>query len=367
MTLRNKISILLCATLLISSRCKREKPGPEEPDTTFPKQEMLVNMADQVIAPAYFNFAISLDSLSGAYSGFQSGPATQSLNDLRHKLHAAYLKYQYISIFGFGPADDEAIRVNFNVFPCDTNLINKNISTGSYNLSSAANVAAKGFPALDYLLNGYKMSDQQIVTLFSSSSRKKYVSDLLAEMSTKTNKIQSDWLAYKGTFVNTLGTDVSSSIGFLVNQLNFELDYLKNSKFGIPLGLKSDGRTLPHYAESYYGGFSKEYAIETLKTIGKLYKGENSQGTNGLGFDDYLDHLGATRGSENLNAAIQNQFTSAQQKLDLLSGPIAELIVTHPSSVNAAYMELVKLLVLLKTDLPSQLGVVITYQDGDGD
>jgi hypothetical protein len=28
---------------------------------------------------------------------------------------------------------------------------------------------------------------------------------------------------------------------------------------------------------------------------------------------------------------------------------------------------LVKLLVLLKTDMPSSLGVVITYQDGDGD
>ena len=38
--------------------------------------------------------------------------------------------------------------------------------------------------------------------------------------------------------------------------------------------------------------------------------------------------------------------------------------------INAAKtgnIEIVKLLVLLKTDAPSVLGIVITYQDGDGD
>jgi len=41
--------------------------------------------------------------------------------------------------------------------------------------------------------------------------------------------------------------------------------------------------------------------------------------------------------------------------------------LTNPSVVDAAYVELQKQVVLFKTDMPSSLGVLITYQDNDGD
>jgi uncharacterized protein len=167
--------------------------------------------------------------------------------------------------------------------------------------------------------------------------------------------------------VNSLGSDISSSIGYLVNQMNYELDYLKNAKLGIPLGLKSDGMILPGNAESLYAGNSVKYISETLSIIENIYRGRNYSGSDKLGFDDYLNHLGIKRGSENLTTAIDAQFSAAKTKIALLHSPVHEMVVSDHSVVLAAHQELVKLLVLLKTDLPSNLGIMITYQDGDGD
>jgi predicted lipoprotein len=182
-------------------------------------------------------------------------------------------------------------------------------------------------------------------------------------MSVKINSIIGTWnSSYRNTFVNSLSTDVGSSIGFLVNQVNFELDYLKNAKVGIPLGKKTLGISMPEKCEAYYGKQSVQYALETLKAIERVYNGGS-----GKGFDDYLDHLGAEYNGGSLNGAIQNQFSVAKSKLSAIPDPLSAQITSNPAIVDAAYAELMKLLVLLKTDMPSSLGVIITYQDGDGD
>src|ERR1043165_94968 len=111
-------------------------------------------------------------------------------------------------------------------------------------------------------------------------------------MSGKINSVVSAWDSYRSTFVNSLGTDIGSSIGFVINQINFELDYLKNSKIATPLGLRSGGTPLPDNSEAYYGGQSLQYALETLNTLQNVYAGKSFSGVNGTGFDDYLDHLG---------------------------------------------------------------------------
>jgi predicted lipoprotein len=190
----------------------------------------------------------------------------------------------------------------------------------------------------------------------------------MQDMSDKINNVLQNWnSAYRTTFINSLGTDVGSSIGFLVNQINYELDYLKNAKIGIPLGKKTLGTPMPSNCEAYYGGQSVEYALKTLQAIENLYLGRSAAGINGKGFDDYLNHLNIKYGETTLDAAIQAQFGVAKSKLSAIQNPLSEKVNTNAAVVDAAYTELVKLLVLLKTDMPSNLGVVITYQDGDGD
>jgi predicted lipoprotein len=361
------VVILCCLCLQCKRKHKDHKPD-EDPKTVFDKQAMLTNYADALIIPSYANFKIALDSLMDAYNTFKTSGSINDFQIVKLKFSIAYLKYQRCDLFEFGPAETQVIRANFNIFPTDSTQINSNISAGTYNLALIANLDAKGFPALEYLFFGNAASENSMFALFSNVNRKQYVSDLLAEMSAKTDPVISAWnTSYRNTFVNSLNTDVGSSIGYMVNQLSYELDYLKNAKIGTPLGKKSLNVPVPGSCEAYYMATSVAYAKETLYLIESAYLGRSTSGANGKGFDDYLIHLDAQYNGGSLNDAINAQFALAKTKLAAVPDPLPTQVTTNAATVDAAYIELVKLLVLLKTDMPSSLGVVITYQDGDGD
>ncbi len=363
------ITLFVGLFLLLFACKKKENQSVEEPAASFDKQAMLVQMADELIIPAYDSFKTALDSLILVYDEFKLNPSLSGLQSVKTKYQKAYSNYQGCGLFEFGPAEAVIVRSNFNVFPTDTLQIAANISSGTYDLNLIANLDAKGLPALDYLFYSLSSDESLVVNAFSiSAARRNYVSALLSDMSGRINTVLSAWKgSYRNTFIQSLGTDVGSSIGYLINQMNFELDYLKNAKIGIPLGKKTLGIVQPTQCEVFYSGKSLDYAIETLMAIENLYLGRSVKGNNGKGFDDYLEHLEVMYGSESLNAAINKQFALVFSKLNTLQGSISQQVIANPTALDAAYVELVKLLVLLKTDLPSSLGVVITYQDGDGD
>jgi uncharacterized protein len=364
------VAVFAFAALLINgcNKKKKETEDPNDPSATFDKKAMLVNIADNVILPSYNSFKNSLDSLVIAYNNFKASNSPSDFQIVKQKFATVYLKYQRCDLYEFGPAETVSLRNNSNIFPADTAKITSNIDTGSYDFNTISNIPAKGLPALDFLFYGKNTSEAGIIQRFADNNRKQYVTDILNEMSGKINSIISNWSTYHDTFTNSLGTDVGSSIGFLVNQLNFQLDYLKNAKVGIPLGKKSLGIMYPEKCEAYYStAYSLQFAIETLTQIENIYLGRGAAGTDGKGFDDYIEHLNLQSNGGSLNTAIKNQFGIAKNKLSALSSPLSGQFAGNTTAVDAAYMELVKLLVLLKTDMPSGLGVVITYQDGDGD
>lgn len=362
--------VFILPLIWLFSFCKKEnETEPAPADAQFDKQAMLINLADQVIQPAYNRYQAEVDSLLSCWQSFTLQPEVLTLQSLRLQFNAAYSAYQSCDLFEFGPAESLLFRSSCNVFPADTTQIRNNISSGTYNLQSLSNISARGWPALEYLFYRPGYSDSSLVQLFATSAQqRKYTGDLLQDLSSRINSIVSGWASlYRSTFIASLGTDVGSSIGYVINQLNFQLDYLKNAKVGIPLGKKSLGIIQPRQCEAYYSGQSLLYCINTLNAIESLYLGRNASGSNGIGFDDYIEHLKITRNGSSLKAAIQEQFQLAHQKLQSLQGPISQEVQVNYAATDAAYVELVKLLVLLKTDMPSGLGVVITYQDGDGD
>lgn len=368
---RRTLVLSLALSLLVIFACK--KKNTDDPSSTgsdsFDKKAMLVNLADQVILPDYLLYQIALDDLRANFEAFKIQKDSLRLQNLIQSFDKAYLMYQSVSPYGFGPAEDIAMRSNCNIFPCNVSTIQSNLVSGVYNLAATSNLSAKGFSALEYLFYGKGQTFQELLNVFSTdNNRVMYVQSLLNDLHTKASQVVTSWQGgYRETFIGSLGTDLGSSIGFLVNQLNFELDYLKNAKIATPLGLKSGGVPLPDNAEAYYSGKSLNYALETLTAIEDLYLGRNASGNNGLSFDDYLDHLKVTHVSVSLNQAIQIQFNSARKALNAIPDPLSEQVNSNSTLVKTAHDELVKLLVLLKTDMPSALGVVITYQDGDGD
>ncbi len=371
-----KITFILIAFLvtIFLADCKKKKNSEEDkPEDSFDKSAMLSNYADNIILPNLQSAKNSLDSFAIAYTAFIQNKTVVNLNAARQKYVRAYSQYEHISLFEFGPSENEIIRANFDTYPTDTTHIRSNITAGTYDLNQANNISAKGFPAIDFLLYGKNMTDVDVVTLFdtdaNAANRNAYLSSCLSDMQTKLNTVINSWNSgYKNTFVSSTGSDIGSSLGYLVNQLNYEVDLMKNGKVGIPLGKKSLDVPLPEKCEAFYANtISVKLVRECLKNIEDVYLGRSAAGSDGLGIDDYLDALDAQHNSGSLNDAIKNQFAQAKSKLALVNEPLSLSVINDVATVDAAYVEMVKLLVLLKTDAPSALGIVITYQDGDGD
>lgn len=371
-----KITLIIIAFLFTSLLvdCKKKKASEEdEPEVSFDKSGMLANYSDNVIAPNFQLAKQALDSFALAYNDFIQVKTVTNLQVARQKFNRAYNQYQLISLFEFGPSENEIIRASFDTYPTDSVQILSNISAGSYNLGLAANIDAKGLPALDYLLYGKNSSDASIVALFdtdgNAANRIAYFNACLNEMQVKMNAVINSWNSgYRNSFNSNTGSEIGSSLGLLVNQLNYEVDLMKNAKIGIPLGKKSLDVQLPEKCEAYYANtISVGLAKTCLATIENVYLGRSIGGSDGLGLDDYLDALGAQHNTGTLNNAIKNQFAIAKTKLALVNEPLSDAVINDAATVDAAYVEMVKLLVLLKTDMPSALGIVITYQDGDGD
>jgi predicted lipoprotein len=360
---------------LLSTSCKKKKKN-EIPTAEFDRAAMLTNIGNNIIIPNYQTLVASLNKLDSAIAVFNTTPTAGNLSNLQNIFKDAYRAWQYCSVFDLGKADDEFLRITVNTFPIDSVRINTNVFSGTYSLDASANVAAKGFPGLDFLLFGTGPNNTVILAKYTSdvnaAKRKQYLSDLCTDIKTKTTDVLNSWLPtggnYISTFVSANGTDVGSSTGKLVNELNEDLEVLKNAKIGIPLGKQSNGAILPANVEAYYSGMSVELASLQIKTSENIYLGKDNKGNDGLGFDDYLAQLDAKAADGSpLNDAIKNQYTNAYSKMQLVPNTLSNTVQTNPAPVEDAYRELQKLVVYLKTDMASAMAILITFQDNDGD
>ncbi|MFZ9848720.1 MAG: imelysin family protein [Flavobacteriales bacterium] len=355
---------IFIVTLLSCSSCK---PKDKEKEKEFDLTGMLTNVGENIIVPSYQNFKSTVDILSVAADTFANNPTTPHLLSLRVAFKNAYINWQKCDVFEFGPAMDNALRANFNVYPTDTAKITTNVSSGSFNIDVLTNSDAKGFPAIDFLLYGDNQIDAHILATFTThtnaANRKQYLLALISGIKTKTDATVSAWGSYITTFKTSLGYSVGSSAGLLVNAMNSYYErYLRDGKVGIPVGIRSLGIALPRQTEAFYGKFSTELLNASLQSFQNLYLGKYGS-TNGLGLDDHLVACDGAAIDENL----RNYLADAVVACNSLSDPLSQQIINNQTSVEAVYSKLQKVIIPLKVDMPSKLGILISYQDNDGD
>jgi uncharacterized protein len=363
--------IVLAALLFFIYSCKKKKTDSQDVSENFDKAAMLVNYSSNVIVPNYVQAISNLDNLKLELANFKSQKTLVNFNLVRDRYLSSYLAYQHVSMFEFGPAETVQIRMNLNVFPTDTIQIQSNLLSNAYDLNAANNLDAKGFPAIDYLLFG-ESNDSIALSQWKnnppSANRFLYLENIVSDIYNKLSAVKNQWRNnYSNIFNQSLDASIGSSLGNLVNQTSFEMENMKNLKLGIPLGKKTLGNIQPHKCEAYYSKKALLLLKENLLAMENIYLGRSKGGTDGKGFDEYLIAINAAYNDGSLDAAIKNQFQLIKQKLNTLNDPLSDEIINDAAKVNLAYIEIQKMVVLLKADLPSALGVVITYQDGDGD
>ena len=377
--IKSIISIIILGAVTLLAGCDANNGEPSPADNTKDRAVILSHLADNMIIPSYAEFQDIFHVMFEKTQAFNSSPDEASLGALRQAWVNAYLGWQKVELFEFGPADRYTLRNFFNIYPADVAGIIANMNDPSVNLDLPASYARQGFPALDYLLNGLGPDDTAIVAAYTTDAdavkRMEYLNRIVGRMNTLLTNVVNDWNgSYRDTFVSKTGLDIGSSTGLVVNAyvLYYER-YIRSGKIGIPSGaaIGSTGEPHPERVEAFYKrDISGRLAKNAHAAAKGFFNGVDARtGTAGPSFKTYLDALGARDDSSEtlLSDLINDQFDVISSKLDQLSPDYYQQIQTANEEMVYTYAEMQKLVRMLKVDMTSSMSVTITYTDNDGD
>jgi len=359
---------LLIPILLITaiSSCKKDK-GEEE--NKFERTEMLKNYADNLIIPAFKDLKSGISELKSATETFTGNVNEANLIALQDKWVNAYTLWQFANAYNFGPAGPKGLNRSLSeeiaTYPVSETKIENAISNPNF---TDFNRDARGFLAIEYLVFDLDKNNQSILTAFDNQDRKKYLKGAVFNIEKRIDEVLIEWHgSYFNEFLKNNGTDAGSSTSQLYNEFVKSYETIKNFKIELPLG-KRPGQTQaePHLVEAYYSGKSLDFIKTHAKAIEYIYYGKSKNGTDRLGFKDYLENV---TGGPALVESTLKQWEKVLSSLNAIptTSSLSDLIKNNPKPVEEFGVELQKHTRFFKSDMSSMLGIAITYSSGDGD
>ena len=369
--MRKYFTAIILLSILI--QCSSDGGGEELTDS-FDRETLLISWADNIIIPAFSDLSGKLEQMTSATHTFTTTPTESNLLVLREKWIDAYKAWQWVEMFDIGKAEEITLRNYVNVYPLNEIDMTATLLSGNYDLGSINRQDEQGFSAVDYLLHGVANSDTDIVGVYTNETDgdkyKTYLTDIVVRIEMLVNQVNDDWNnGYRDAFVSRSGSSATESVNKLTNDyLLYYEKYLRAGKIGIPAGVFS-AETLSDKVEARFrGNLSKELFMEALNATQYFFQGIHFSGTtDGLGFDDYLEHLSAEKEDLSLAVLINTQFETSRTQADALSDDLSEQVETNNDLMLMTYDELQKNVVHMKVDMFQAMNVQVDYVDADGD
>jgi len=359
--IKNTLCILLITLGIFA--CKKSEDSTVSNE--FDDSAFLSNAADNLIVPAYVNALESAKELQTASNNFTANSTDANLVILQTKWKEAFLSWQIASPYNFGPAEGTSKNIMefIATFPIDITLTESIISAKDYSFNDF-NVDTRGFATVGYLVNNG--TNTELIASFDSY-RKAYLSAVITDIVDRLSIVTSTWQStYRDVFVANTGTATGGSISDYYNQFLISYEGNKNYKLAFPAGLGAgQSGVQPHLVEAYYGGFSLDLAETHLQAIENIWYGNSTDGTIGIGFDDFLETV---EGGEELKTQTISSLENVWVKMNAIpKSSLVETLNSDPMTVISTVEEMQKHTRYFKSDLSTKIGVAVTYSDGDGD
>ena len=367
MRIKNITLILITASLTWG--CDSSKNNTEEAEN-FDVSQILTNISENIIIERYKTLDETAGDLKSSVMTFNSDVSQTNLDDLKNKFRLTYLAWQKCSAFKFGYAEANGLRATFNTFPADTAEINTLLTLNNPNYAQGNYTDATGFPGLDYIL--FSHSDTDILNRFSVNSNKdgakNYLLGVVNIISSKSSEAYQYWKNNTDGFKSDFATDkskaVASAFSNLVNEFVYDTEFMKNHQFSYPAGKYSAVQI--GIIEAIHSGYNIQLLKAHLLSLKKLYIGEDGNGNNGIGFDDYLTALKSEKDGKLLNTIIIDQFDLIEGKIDD-NLDLIDAINNKPVLVEDLHNELLKLVSYVKVSMMNEFNVTLNFNSGDGD
>jgi predicted lipoprotein len=356
---------------------------PEIPEEAFSKAAFLRQVADCTLA-RYRDFEAHAQALDAAAKANVAEPTEATAAAARGAWLTANASWQVAEIFRFGPAartadeDPGAEELRDQIYawrfggrcPVETALVDK-LYAGPRFGSSLIN--DRGLGAAEYLLF-YSGSDNlcpdysainkngtwaALGAVETASRKRAYAAAVAADVLDNVRKLLAAWDPARGNFRQKLTQPGSGSVypneQAALNAVWHGIFYIekevKDYKLGIPLGVSECVSGLcPEALESRYANVSTANIRQNYAGFRRLFQGCGAHYT-GLGFDDWLDAIGASE----LRARMLSALGEAQRTIDELEPPLEVSIAQHTDRVWAVYTALKQLTDLMKSEFVSVL------------
>ena len=346
-------------------------------EAEFTRRGMLENIAYNIILPLHEDFLEQTAVLQAVTDAFVGSPAAETLLALQQAWRDTSLLWQQVGVFKLGRLTFVYHSRMDNDAPIAEAIIDTFINgTDTLNEPTVSNFGSNviGLRTVEYLIFDENGNSEAILSLYTQDSfherRMQYLSltvNLLHETAQEILEIWSpDGQNYVQEFVS--GDDpnsVQGSISMLTNQLIRALEDYVTTQLGWPLGSVS-GTIQPDLVEARRSGATIPQILSYFETLRQTFNGTSEDG-NQLGLDDYLNDLGILYNDVPLSEVINAQIDTVVNLLSEIEEPLHVALVNHPEQVQLVYDEARMLVVLMKADMVSQMGITITFVDMDGD
>lgn len=367
-----RVFVYAMSVVFIFSSCLDSSGTTESTDETeiaSVRQAMAEHFAQNYILYGYQKLAEESQALASAIDAFAQTPNEANLATAQSVLKTARVRWQYLAVFNMGPAQSQAITAAINTYPVSARKIETNITSESYTVNSISNYEAQGFATLGYLLHGESKTPAEIITAYTSDSKRgTYLKTIATATKDMVEKVEKAWReeAFLTDFQSSdaTGTDVGSSLSIIVNALDIHLQrFVRDGKVGIPAGVRSAGIKRPTATEAYYGGYDKTLLLESLTAYSQLFEGEGINGKQNTSLRQYLIRIG----HEGVWIDAKANIDKVIEMASALPESLSDVVENDNDKLISLFQELQKQVTLVKSDLVSVMGITITNQDNDGD
>lgn len=373
----NIISLLIASIVIPAflSSCNNDDLSNED---NFDRGEMLENIGNNIILPAFDQFESATSQLQSTITTLTGEVNQANLDVVQDAWLNTIVTWKYAEMFMFGPVDQMVAAPGIDNWRADnvTNTlgIEEAIDTNQeINASYIEGIGAtrKGLPAIEYLLFNFEEGDQAILDqLNASENRRAYLSALSERVNQIATAVNEAWKPgggnYIETFTGSTGKSAASSVNVLANEFLMLIERVKNHKLGIPLGKRSMGTLLPENVEARFSAESLVLMQRNIDAIEDVFLGTGASGDQ-QGYADYLNALNAEYNGQPLADVIANQIEDLRASVSAINDPLKTALEIQNAQVEEAYNAAQRLVVFTKTDMMSNLGLLVTYTDNDGD
>ncbi|MCC6617203.1 MAG: imelysin family protein [Anaerolineae bacterium] len=347
----------------------------DEQTETFTQGAMLENIGNQIIMPLHTAFYQRVANLHNLAQAFTDDPTQEHLAALQQQWRTTVLLWEQVKIFRLGRAFVTHARIA-NETPPNVDFIESLIAEpriidADFIGTFGSNMI--GLHTLEYLLFNSGAPENVLARYTegdAGAQRRRYlliVTDILEQDTSALLEMWSpDGQNYLRTFiVSDNPTSVRQSTSMLANEMIFSLEQVVQMSLHEPLGMGT-GIVRPVAVPAPYSGFSMPMIQGFFEAFRATFNG-NIEGQTGLGFDDYLNSLDVMYNGVPMADEINREIDDILVAIEAVQQPMEIVLNETPDKITTIYEEARDLVLLMKIDMMTNLGLTITFTDSDGD